>query len=71
VDEIELLSKEIETLRQQLHKVIELSGNDLLSEEVLKSSQQLDRVLVQYLIRQKKENFLEQPRILPDEVLLG
>lgn len=49
------LLTEIERLRKQLHKIIELSGGNLLSEEVLKSSQQLDKLLVQYLTQQKKK----------------
>lgn len=48
------LLNEIEALRKQLNKVIELSGGDLLTDEVLKFSQKLDKLLVQYLIEQGK-----------------
>jgi len=40
---------EIEALRKQLHKVIELSGGDLLSDDVLELSKKLDNLLVKYL----------------------
>jgi len=40
---------EIEALRKHLHKVIELSGGDLLSEDVLELSKKLDSLLVKFL----------------------
>ncbi|MGI6224772.1 MAG: aspartyl-phosphate phosphatase Spo0E family protein [Peptococcales bacterium] len=43
------LLKEIENLRSQLQKVIELSGGNLLSKDVLETSQQLDKLLAEYL----------------------
>ncbi|MFZ5944410.1 MAG: Spo0E family sporulation regulatory protein-aspartic acid phosphatase [Bacillota bacterium] len=45
---------EIEKLRAQLHKIIELSGGNLLSAQVLEASQKLDRVLVTFLKNEKK-----------------
>lgn len=51
----ERLLIEIEDLRKQLHKIIEFSGGDLLSEEVIKSSQKLDKLLVEYLKEKGKK----------------
>lgn len=46
------LLSEIEALRKKLQKIIDLSGGNLLSQDVIKTSEKLDRLLVQYL----KEN---------------
>jgi len=54
VDANTQLLNEIEALRKQLHKVIELSDGNLLSEDVLKASQKLDKLLVKYL-KEKKD----------------
>lgn len=55
MDVTEQLLIEIEDLRKQLHKILELSGGDLLSEEVIKSSQKLDKLLVEYLKEMSKK----------------
>ncbi|MDK2822704.1 MAG: Spo0E like sporulation regulatory protein [Clostridia bacterium] len=51
------LLKEIELLRSQLHKVIELVDGNLISEDVIQISQKLDQLLVEYLktIKEEKE----------------
>jgi len=53
VDDNTQLLNEIEALRKQLHKVLEMSGGNLLSQDVLESSQKLDKLLVKYLKEQQ------------------
>lgn len=48
------LINEIEILRKQLHKVIDLSGGDLLADEVLEISQKLDQLLIDFIKKEDK-----------------
>ncbi len=56
MDELRNLEKEIEFLRQRMHKLIE-KDSTLISKEILDISQRLDKILTEYhLIKADMKN---------------